>query len=90
MTNETKLEPVYYYCRETTWQSVQRDIVTYATFAAMIGLGVFCNSSAMQWTGALCFFLAIFGRAKGLLKKMTPAEIRADLDRIERENLTRT
>lgn len=62
---------------------VRSDLVSFATFAAMIGLGVLCNSSAMQWMGAVLFFLVILTKAKNSLRKMTPAEIRADLDRIE-------
>jgi len=75
--------PAIYYCHETTLQSVGRDAFSFVTFAAMIGLGVICHSSAMQWVGSICFFLVMISQAKGRMKKMTPAEIRADLDRLE-------
>lgn len=78
-----KALPVFYYCHETAWQSTRRDAVTLATFATMIGLGVICNSSAMQWTGALIFFMSLFARSKSAMRTMTPDEIRADLLRLE-------
>ena len=84
MTTEAKPPlPVIYYCHETMLQSIGRDIFSFVTFAAMIGLGVLCHSSAMQWVGSICFLLVMIGRGNARLKKMTPAEIRVDLDRLE-------
>lgn len=61
---------------ETTLQSIARDAVTLATGIAFIGLGWFVGSAAMEWTGAVMFFISIFIRASGKLdeSKFTPQE----------------
>ena len=51
------------------WQSLGRDIATLGTFVSMIGLGVFLQSSAMQWVGGLIWFLWVIGRAAIVEKK---------------------
>ena len=67
--------------RETIFQSVASDAATFATFAAMIGLGVYLESTAMQWTGAVVFFVSALSRTKA--KRLTIAEARAHLDDLE-------
>lgn len=67
------------------WQSLGRDIATLGTFVSMIGLGVFLQSSAMQWVGGLIWFLWVIGRAAIVEKKarMTIPQARAFLDKLE-------
>ena len=63
--------------RETTAQSVIRDLVSVTCPAALIGLGVFLDSSAMQWFGFLLSALFLVGVAARILRtsvKMTPQE----------------
>lgn len=70
---------------ETILKSWLRDLSTFALFAALIGLGLLLNSSAMQWMGAIIAFLTIFGKASGLHKKnrKTIAEARQFLDELD-------
>jgi uncharacterized protein (AIM24 family) len=70
---------------ETVLKSWLRDLSTFALFAALIGLGVFLNSSAMQWMGAIIAFLTVCGKASGLHKKnrKSIAEARQFLDELE-------
>jgi len=49
--------------RETWAQSIASDAGTALSFAAMIGLGVYLDSAAMQWVGGGLFFLAVMSRA---------------------------
>ncbi len=67
--------------KETAIQSLVSDAITLATFAAMIGLGVFLQSDAMQWVGGLVFFLWALGRTKS--KRFTIAQARKFLDELE-------
>ncbi len=61
------------------------DIASIATFVAFIGIGVLLQSTAMQWAGALLWFIWVLGFASALAKKnrMTIPEARKRLDEIE-------
>jgi len=67
------------------WMSAGRDAVSFAVFFAMVGLGVFLQSSAMQWVGAMLWFLWIISKAASVEKrfKKTIPEARAYLDMLE-------
>ena len=67
------------------WMSAGRDAVSFAVFVAMVGLGVFLESSAMQWVGAILWFIWILSKAASVEKrfKKTIPEARAYLDKIE-------
>lgn len=64
MTKDQNAEPekVYVVVRETVTQSWLRDAGTFATFAALIGLGVFLDSTAMQWAGFLIAVVTVVAR----------------------------
>ena len=49
--------------RETWAKSIASDAGKALSFAVMIGLGVYLDSSAMQWVGGGLFFLAMMSRA---------------------------
>lgn len=70
---------------ETVVKSWLRDLSTFALFSAMIGVGWFLDSSAMQWMGAIIAFITILARATGLHKKNRKniAEARLFLDDLE-------
>lgn len=72
---------------ETIAESWARDASTFVLIAALIGLGVFLESPAMQWMGALIAFFVTAVKSAGLGKKRTfdVAGARAELDRIEAE-----
>lgn len=62
--------------------------VVLATFVSMIGLGVLLGSQAMQWAGAVMWFLFMFGWATSLREAMRCSsfdEARRKLDEWERE-----
>lgn len=60
---------------------------TLVTFVGMIGIGVYFDSTAMQWVGGIVFMLSLFGRASTISGKnrMTVAKARKRLDEIEAE-----
>lgn len=62
------------YIRETLWRSVASDCVTLLTLVSMIGLGVLLKSEAMQWVGAIVFFLSLMARFRSGYPRMTPQE----------------
>ena len=70
---------------ETVAKSWARDASTLALFVALIGIGVFLESTAMQWIGAIVGFVAIVGRASKTHNdaRMTIAEAREFLDKLE-------
>lgn len=64
---------------ETPLQSWVRDASSVVMFITLIGIGVFLESNAMQWVGAILGFLVIIGKAANLSNKMTVSEARAHL-----------
>lgn len=70
---------------ETGSESWIKDASTFVLFAALIGLGVFLESSAMQWAGALVAFVTIAAHGSGAKKKAskTIAEARQMLNEME-------
>lgn len=73
--------------REPVLESIGKDAGTFVMFAAMIGLGVLLDSSAMQWVGALLFLIGVIGRSFYWMKRSTLSipEARAKLDQLERD-----
>ena len=69
--------------KETWADSLIADVGTFATFAAMIGLGVWLESAAMQWTGAIVFFLSVIAWGQAKRVRMTIAQARAKLNEWE-------
>lgn len=75
-----------FYVHETTFQSTARDVFTFATFVAVVVAGKYLDSTALEWAGVILAFLSLMGRANGLVKRLTISEVRAELDKLEREN----
>lgn len=67
---------------ETVLQSYLIDTSTFIMFAALIGLGVYLDSAAMQWVGALIGFVTIAGRI-ARHGRMTIEQARKRLDELE-------
>ena len=72
--------------RETLAESIVSNAITFGTVAGLIGLGVWLESGAMQWFGALMAMFSIFARTTGRVRAatMSTSEARAFIDRIER------
>ncbi len=70
---------------ESAIQSWARDASTLVMFVALIGIGVWLDSSAMQWMGAVIGFITIATRASKLRQNLTIEQARRRLDEIERE-----
>lgn len=73
--------------KESILVSWLRDASTFALFIALIGIGVYLESSALQWVGAIIGFIAILIQSAGQHKANTYdiAGARAELDRLEAE-----
>lgn len=73
---------------ETALQGWMRDAGSAVMFIALIGIGVFLESNAMQWVGAIIGFIVIISRAMRIAKdnRYTIAKARARLDEIERQS----
>ncbi|SLN74809.1 hypothetical protein ROJ8625_04105 [Roseivivax jejudonensis] len=72
---------------ETPLQSWMRDASTFALFAGLVGLGVWTDSSAMEWAGFLIAILFFLIKASVITSKNvhTISEARKRLDEIEQE-----
>ena len=66
--SETKT--VVLMVHETVRECIARDVVTFLTFAAMSGLGVLLQSSAMQWIGGLLWLLWMVTRGASNLRSL--------------------
>ena len=76
-------KPEIIILHETVLQSWLIDASTLAMFVALIGIGVFLDSSAMQWLGAIIGFLALTSRANSSKKRMSFDEARKRIDELE-------
>ena len=86
MTKNTEIVLVY----ESLWDSLVTSFFTYGGLVVVIGLGVYLESSAMQWAGFIFVALGIWGRAAAVLSKnrcTSIAQARQRLDEIERNAL---
>lgn len=70
---------------ETVLQSLARDAGTFATIASLVAIGVFVDSAALQWIGAIIGFCSVIARSSGAMQRarMTVAQARTKLDEIE-------
>lgn len=72
---------------ETLWQSVVRDTYTFGALAAVVGLGVYLESAALQWIGGIIWMMWLLSRAARLAgdksSRLTVEEARRKLDDIE-------
>lgn len=69
--------------RETALQSLVADAGTVGSFLSLIGIGLWLDSAALQWVGAILGFVFIIIRARGRNKRRTIAEARSYLDELE-------
>lgn len=71
--------------KENVWNSWARDFGTFLTFAGLISIGVYLESSALQWVGALIGFFVIACRSISFFNnhKLTISEARKVLDELE-------
>ncbi|RUM99152.1 hypothetical protein EET67_04960 [Pseudaminobacter arsenicus] len=67
---------------ETVLQSYLVDTSTFILFLALIGIGVYLDSTAMQWIGAFVGFFTIAGRANRK-RRMSIDEAHKRLDELE-------
>lgn len=75
-------KPEIIIVHETAMQSYLVDSSTFVLFAALIGLGIFLDSTAMQWVGAIIGFLTIAAKTNRH-RRMTPDEARKRISEIE-------
>lgn len=71
--------------RESLGESIAKDVSSVAALTAAVSLGVWLESSAMQWIGGVLWIIAIVSRLLRLLKdnRMSIEEARAFLDELE-------
>ncbi len=71
--------------KENIWNSWARDFGTFLTFTGLISIGVFLESSVLQWVGAIIGFFAIACRSIAFFnkQKVTVAQARKILDELE-------
>lgn len=71
--------------RETPLQSWKSDMSSVVGFVLLIGIGVYLESNAMQWVGAILGFFTIMFKAIRHTKdnRFTVAQARKRLDEIE-------
>ena len=73
--------------RETLLQSIIIDIFTLLTTVGMVGIGVWLESTALQWVGAIMSMIAAFGMVQAIVSnsyKYTINDARKKLDEMER------
>ena len=66
---------------EPIWKSIVRDTYSAAMIFTVIGVGVYLESSAMQWVGFIMAFILLFG-ASGRLAKADTYEGQDAIDRV--------
>lgn len=78
-------KPQVILIRESLTTSVLRDAITFCMTLGLIGIGIWADSSAMQWVGALMTFMAFYARVSGLRAASTYSipEARTRLDELE-------
>lgn len=71
--------------RESLGESIAKDVASVAALTAAVSLGVWLESSAMQWIGGVLWIIAIVSRLLRLLKdkRMSIEDARAFLDELE-------
>ncbi|MFU0504155.1 hypothetical protein [Pseudaminobacter sp. NGMCC 1.201702] len=80
MSDKPKTEIIILH--ETVLQSYLIDTSTFILFLALIGIGVYLDSTAMQWIGAIIGFFTIAGRASRK-RRMSFDEARKRIDELE-------
>jgi hypothetical protein len=77
------------FLRESLWESVVADLVTFATVVGVIGTGAMLGSEAMQWLGFIMLCTVAFTRVfKENGHRMTIEEAKEYLAKLEQEMIT--
>jgi hypothetical protein len=71
--------------RESVVASLVRDAGTVATFVSLMSIGVYLESTAMQWVGAVIGITTIWARVMRFVRdnRMTTEQARQRLDAID-------
>jgi hypothetical protein len=67
----SKVKPKVIILEETYLESLSKDVTTVALFISLVFIGVYLESNALQWMGAIIAFLSIAARASGWRKQQT-------------------
>jgi hypothetical protein len=80
-------EKEYIIIHETILRSWARDVSSVVCFVTLIGIGVFLDSNAMQWCGAILGFLTLATASMKMVgnNSYTIEEARKRLDELERK-----
>lgn len=78
-------KPPIVVIRQSVREAVISDISTVVSLVAVIGIGVLLDSAAMQWIGAILGMLSVVSRASKVARRMSIAEARAFIDKLEAE-----
>lgn len=70
---------------ETIKEAVVHGGASLITGIALVGMGKWVESSAMEWLGAVLTILTVVARSLSINRIFTIEDARAELDRIERE-----
>lgn len=73
------------FIRESMWQSIVSDTFTYGGLLAMIGVGVWLDSNALQWIAGLMWVLALGGRLRNESGRMTLEQAKKKIEEWEQE-----
>lgn len=76
-------KPTLIIVHEGFWTSLARDATTFLMAVSIIGVGVLLASAAMQWVGAIVFFIAVAGTASTSKNRLTFDEARKRIDELE-------
>jgi len=66
--------------RESVIGSLLKDAGTLLLFVGLIGIGVFLDSKAMQWVGAVFGFFVVASKAFGKVEKVSVDEAHSRID----------
>lgn len=76
-------KPKIIILRETFWESLASDFGSALTLIAVVSLGVWLESDALQWIGGVVGIIALGLRIANGNRRMTIAEARAYLDDLD-------
>ena len=69
--------------KENAWQSIVSDAGSFVAALAMVGVGWALDSAALQWVGAVLFFISLFAQGSKKWSRMSITDARKRLDEIE-------
>jgi hypothetical protein len=60
--------------RESFWRSIVTDAITFMMVFSLVGIGIWLNSTPLQWIGGLMSMVTIMAQAVPNRKRMTIEE----------------